>query len=104
MAGIEGKCGVLIKQTCEIPISDKAKVYIKRKIMHKMVEKEDECDESEVGTLKEYIATVISTVPGYPAWFNLKYEDSDGIYVEQLQQEMDKGHIVLVPKLKETKS
>lgn len=58
-----------------------------------MLEKDNDEDE---GTLKEYAATVISVVPGFPAWFNLKYDGADDIYVEKLQEEMKNGNVFLM--------
>ena len=95
-------CLALIRLACESPTSpdelSKASYLVGRKIIHKLVEKEDEHDEDEVGVEKEYSAMVISIVPGYPAWYNIKYDSCDSIYVEKVQEEMKKGNI----KLKET--
>ena len=62
-----------------------------------MLEKNDENDDKEEGTPREYSATVISYVPGYPAWANLKYDNDDAIYVENLQEAIKDGTIKVMP-------
>ena len=36
-----------------------------------------------------YHGKVISTVPGFPSWFNIKYKDDSSIYTYQLMQDGD---------------
>ena len=77
--------------------SERAKLYLKKKVIHTMLEKNDENDDKEEGTPREYSATVISYVPGYPAWANLKYDNDDAIYVENLQEAIKDGTIKVMP-------
>ena len=96
---LRDNCTLLIEEACKLPQSandaSKASFLIGKRIIHKLVEKSDEQDEEEEGILKEYTAEVISTVPGFPSWFNIKYETDDDIYVEKLQEEMWKGNVLL---------
>ena len=68
---LKENCKKLINQAFKIPTSnletDRAKIYMKKKVSHELLEKVDEGDPNEIGQPKTYIATVISTVPGYPA-------------------------------------
>ena len=96
---LKDQCLQLISHACELPIGpddvNKASFLVGRRIVHKLVEKFDENDDDEVGTLKSYPATVISIVPGYPIWFNIKYDECEKLYVEKLQEEIEKGNIIL---------
>ena len=63
------------------------RMMLGRRLIHKMNDSD--------GNLVDYEAEIISTVPGYPEWVNLKYNDDDDVYVEKLQEEIDNGNIVL---------
>ena len=63
--------------------TSKSSTLIGKKIIHRFEDK---------GKMTEYHATVISTVPGYPQWFNLKYDgDQENIYVDKLEESLDNG-------------
>ncbi|KAH3747450.1 hypothetical protein DPMN_181877 [Dreissena polymorpha] len=34
-------------------------------------------------------------VPGFPEWFNLKYEDDDDIYTARLEEEFQDGDVLI---------
>ena len=113
---LKDNCLLLIEQAIgqasKLPRSSeepsKARFLIGRKILHKMINQKS-------GKLKGYKATVISAVPGFPSWFNFKYdpkddggdddddddddedEDPDTLYVEKLQEQVDAGNVILLP-------
>ena len=81
---------VLINQACQIPNKDSehydtavknAMAHVGKKIIHTLVLN---------GQRKNYLARIISIVPGYPSWFNIKYEriDDSCIYVLNLLKTM----------------
>ncbi|KAH3799767.1 hypothetical protein DPMN_153382 [Dreissena polymorpha] len=55
--------------------------------MHRFIE--------ENGQYKWYNGTVISQVPGFPEWFNLKYEDDNDIYTARLEDEFQDGDVLI---------
>ena len=67
-----------------------------KRIIHTMLKKKDENDHDEVGVPFNYQATVISMVPGYPEWFNLKYDTDQDLYVLKLHDEMKSGDVRLL--------
>ena len=44
-----------------------------------------------------FYGKIISTVPGYPAWVNIKYDGDDSIYVERIQKAIRSGEAKLMP-------
>ncbi|KAH3693645.1 hypothetical protein DPMN_081084 [Dreissena polymorpha] len=71
----------------EIPASETLHDLVGRNIMHRFIE--------ENGQYKWYNGTVISQVPGFPEWFNLKYEDDDDIYTARLEEEFQDGDVLI---------
>lgn len=71
---------------------ERSSFLIGKRIEHELLEKDEE-DPDDEGVLKQYEATVISSVPGFPSWFNIKYDGDDAIYVERLHQELEKGNM-----------
>ncbi|KAH3887892.1 hypothetical protein DPMN_011914 [Dreissena polymorpha] len=71
----------------EIPASETLHDLVGRNIMHRFIE--------ENGQYIWYNGTVISQVPGFPEWFNLKYEDDDDIYTARLEEEFQDGDVLI---------
>ena len=43
-----------------------------------------------------YSGRVVSVVPGFPKWFNVKYDNDPAIYVYPLQEDYKKGNLTIV--------
>jgi len=43
-----------------------------------------------------YSGVVISTVPGYPSWYNIKYSGDDAIYSYELQHDYKQGNLKII--------
>ena len=45
-----------------------------------------------------YDGHVISVVPGFTEWYNVKYDGDEAIYVYRLQEDYEQGDLVIVPQ------
>ena len=48
------------------------------------------------GTRTSFPGKVISVVPGYPEWYNIKYVDDPSLYVFKIQDDVDAGDLVFI--------
>ena len=48
-------------------------------------------------TDKVYRGRVLSVVPGFSTWYNIKYKDDPAVYVYQLQEDYQNGDLTIVP-------
>jgi len=46
---------------------------------------------------KQYDGEVLSVVPGFPVWYNVKYKDDPAIYVYKLQEDYAAGELEILP-------
>ena len=63
-------------------------MLVGRRVRHYFIDKEGDRAPSE--------GRVISTVPGYGDWFNIKYLDDDAIYTYKLLEDMEKGDLEII--------
>lgn len=82
---IHNLCVILSDMDTSIP-EDSSSFLVGNTILHKFVVDGEE---------KIYKGSVISQVPGYGAWFNIKYEDDPAIYTYKLLEDMADGDLVL---------
>ena len=45
---------------------------------------------------KEYSGKVLGVVPGYPQWFNVKYDEDDALYIYRLLEDYKQGDLKIV--------
>ncbi len=45
---------------------------------------------------KWFPGTVISQVPGYPDWLNIKYDDEEGVFTYKLLEDLKNGNLKLI--------
>ena len=69
----------LLEETVKYKLPD-VPLLVGKKVKHQFKEK----GESE---LKVYVGKVISVVPGFSNWYNIKYEEDDAIYAFNLVQD-----------------
>ena len=43
-----------------------------------------------------YSGKVFSQVPGYPAWYNVVYDNDESVYLYQLMTELDAGDLTIL--------
>ena len=56
----------------------------------------DKTIEHEFSDGKKYIGKVISVVPGFPLWYNIKYEDDDAIYAYNIAEDYKSGDVKIL--------
>ena len=44
-----------------------------------------------------YTGKVIGQVPGFPHWFNIKYDDDEAVYSYKLVEDYRDGNLEIVP-------
>lgn len=45
-----------------------------------------------------YYGHILSVVPGFTDWYNVKYDNDEAIYVYKLQEDYEQGDLVIVPQ------
>ena len=56
----------------------------------------DKTIEHEFSDGMKYIGKVISVVPGFPLWYNIKYEDDDAIYAYNIAEDYKSGDVKIL--------
>lgn len=90
----ELKCNVLklVNIARRIPVDESKKSFLIGKcVSHQF---DTGADENDTGGW--YDGTVISQVPGYPNWFNIKYDGDPAIYTYQLMEDYKNGSLRLI--------
>ena len=62
-------------------------VFVGKKVIHYL---------EENSVRKPYRGRVISCVPGFPQWFNIVYENEQGVFVYKLQEDYAAGDLEIV--------
>ena len=81
---------ILIKSALENRNPNTEDILIGKKIKHYFMENDDRIP---------YLGRVISTVPGYPKWMNVTYDNDNAVYVYQLHEEFKNGDLEIVPEV-----
>ena len=68
------------EQPCGEPPSTSRPLLVGKSVTHKFKD-------------KEYKGRVISTVPGYPEWYNIVYEGDEAVYTFKLLDDYSKGDL-----------
>ena len=78
---------ILINSALCMGTDSSQNIFVGKKIIHYMIDK---------GSRLPYRGRVISTVPGYPNWYNVVYDDDDAVYVYKLDEDYASGDLEII--------